>query len=250
MLDAITLPTNWPLFVLAAFFAEILGTMAGFGSATVLTPMATLFFDIKTAIAMVAAYHIFGNFARVLLFRQVQWPLFWRFSIASLALTFLGAWCVAWWPSALIQLAFGLFLLAYTLAGALKATPALVPTARTAIVGGMSSGFLAGLLGTGGAVRATFLTAFALPRDAYLATSAMIALLIDSTRLPVYLSQRLVRREHLPLLGMLLVIAWLGAVTGRRLVEHLPARQFRRFVFAMLFVMGLKLIWDGVAGLR
>ena len=244
------LPPDWPLFVLAAYAAEIIGTMAGFGAATVLTPAASFFFDIKTAIAMVAVYHIFGNVARVLLFRQVRWRLFAQFSLASLALTLLGAACVTWLPSSLVRLAFGAFLIVYTVASLLNTSLTLLPTTRTAVVGGMSSGFLAGLLGTGGAVRATFLTAFGLPRDAYLATSAMIALLIDSTRLPVYLAQGFIGGELLPLLVMLLATAWLGALTGRRLVKQIPAAQFRRFVFGMLFVMGIKLLWDGGAALR
>jgi len=43
------------------------------------------------------------------------------------------------------------------------------------IAGGALSGFFAGIFGVGGAVRATFLTVFDLPKAAYLATSGSIA---------------------------------------------------------------------------
>jgi len=47
-------PEAWGLFLACALGAEIVGTMAGFGAATILTPFAALFLDMKTAIAMVA----------------------------------------------------------------------------------------------------------------------------------------------------------------------------------------------------
>lgn len=37
------------LFFLTAFFAEIIGTIVGFGSSTILLPLAVLFFDFNTA---------------------------------------------------------------------------------------------------------------------------------------------------------------------------------------------------------
>lgn len=38
---------TWLLFLACAFAAEVIGTMAGFGAATILTPIAALFMDIK-----------------------------------------------------------------------------------------------------------------------------------------------------------------------------------------------------------
>ena len=53
------------IFLAAAFLAEIVATVAGFGSSTILVPIATAFFDIKTAIALVGLFHLFwGNGGR------------------------------------------------------------------------------------------------------------------------------------------------------------------------------------------
>ena len=43
-------PATWALFLVCAFVAEVIGTMAGFGAATVLTPIAALFMDIKLCV--------------------------------------------------------------------------------------------------------------------------------------------------------------------------------------------------------
>src|SRR3989304_475238 len=53
------------LFFLSALFAEIVGTLAGFGSSTVFLPLALLFFDFRTALTLVAFFHIFGNATRI-----------------------------------------------------------------------------------------------------------------------------------------------------------------------------------------
>ena len=47
--------TSFIIFLAAAGFAGVVGTMAGFGAATILTPVASYFMNIKTAIAIVAA---------------------------------------------------------------------------------------------------------------------------------------------------------------------------------------------------
>ena len=60
---------------------------------------------------------------------------------------------------------------------------------RTTITGGGISGFITGIVGTGGALRAIFLTGFNLEKTKYIATAAVIALATDSTRIPLYLYQ-------------------------------------------------------------
>ena len=57
------------LFFLSAFVAEIIGTMAGFGSSTIFLPLALFFVDFKTAIVLVAIFHLFGNIGRISFFR-------------------------------------------------------------------------------------------------------------------------------------------------------------------------------------
>ena len=58
------------LFFLAAFIAEIVGAVAGFGSSTIFLSFALFFVDCKTAIILVAIFHLFGNLARITFFRQ------------------------------------------------------------------------------------------------------------------------------------------------------------------------------------
>ena len=168
-------PGAWNAFLACAFVAEVMGTMAGFGAATILTPIAAFFMDMKTA--------------------------------------------------------------------RLPHTPA------TLIGGGALSGFVAGLLGTGGAIRSACLLVFGLPKEVYIGTSAAIALIVDATRLPVYLAGGFLPSRMVPVLLGLMAVAFTGAWVGQQLVRRVSATVFQRLVLTMLALMGVKLLVDGWRGL-
>lgn len=224
--------------------------MAGFGAATVLTPVAAHFMDMRTAVAVVAFFHICGNASRVHLFwRKVNWPLFARFGLASVLFTLGGAWLSGRIPSAALRAVFGGFLVIYALLSFWGKKANLPPRPSTAFLGGVFSGFVAGLIGTGGAIRSAFLMAFGQPKEEYIATSAMIALVIDGMRLPVYVAQGFLTREMLWPLAGLIVVANVGARVGKKLVVRIPQERFTTFVLWVLLLMGAKMLWDGLAAL-
>lgn len=242
---------SWGLFLACAFFAEVVGTLAGFGAATILTPIAALFMDIKTAIATVTCFHLFGNVFRLRFFgRQIDWRIVRLFGISGILCSLLGATVTAALPSAMIKLAFGVFLLAYVAFSIWAGDRVRLPArAGTLIGGGIASGFIAGLLGTGGAVRSACLMAFQLPKEAYLGTSAILALFVDGTRLPIYIVERFIASSMTPVVASLVVVAFAGAWVGQRIVKRVSARAFHRFVMVMLALMGLKMVWDGWRGI-
>lgn len=241
---------SWPVLLVCAFGAEVVGTMAGFGAATVLTPIAALFMEMKQAVAVVACFHVFGTASRLLLFgRAIEWRVFRQFGLSGVVAGLIGASLTTLLPSAAIKILFGIFLLVYVgLSLFADDRLRLPPTPMALRIGGVLSGLLAGLIGTGGAVRAACLMAWGLPTDTYLGTSAAIAFLVDSMRLPVYVRGGLLSDISLSLVGGLLVVAGLGAWVGRRLVRRLSSRTFRHGVLIGLALMGLKLLHDGWRG--
>ena len=243
---------SWALFLLGAFVAEVIGTMAGFGAATVLTPIALLFMDAKTAIAVVACFHLFGNTSRLYFFwRSIRWATWLQFGLTGICFSFLGAEMTMRLPSSALVLLFGLFLLGYVAVSVLAPSRMEWPARPSLLVGGgVASGFIAGLLGTGGAIRSACLLAFRLPKEVYLGTSAAIALAVDSTRVPVYLTGGFLPAAMAPVLASLVAVAFTGAWTGQRLVRRISPALFRRIVLALLALMGVKLVADGWHGLR
>jgi len=93
------------LFWIVAFFAEVIGTMAGFGSSTIFLPIALFFFDFRTALVLVAIFHISGLNKRILLI----------FGIPSIILTVIGALLVNYISQNILKFILGLFLLVYVI---------------------------------------------------------------------------------------------------------------------------------------
>jgi uncharacterized membrane protein YfcA len=78
---------NLALYI-SALIAEITGTISGFGSSSILLPIAHQFFDYQNTIMLVAIYHIFGNTSRLTLTYQ-HWDkrIFFLFGIPSFIAT-------------------------------------------------------------------------------------------------------------------------------------------------------------------
>ena len=240
-------PASWLLFLACAFGAEIVGTMAGFGAATILTPVAVFFMDMKTAVAVVTCFHLFGNASRLVFFgRRIRWNVWAQFGLTGVACSLAGALVTVRLSSPAIMLAFGLFLLLYVGSVFLPSTALRLPSsARTLVGGGALSGFVAGLLGTGGAIRSACLLVFGLPKEAYLGTSASIAFMLDATRLPVYVAEGFLPMSFAPIVVGLVGVAFAGAWVGQRLVRRVSEAAFRRGVLALLALLGLKMVVDG-----
>ena len=56
------------LFFLIALLSEIVGTIGGFGSSVFFVPLAGLFFDFHTVLALTSILHVFSNAAKLVLF--------------------------------------------------------------------------------------------------------------------------------------------------------------------------------------
>ncbi len=232
-------------FFVVVFLAEIVGTLAGFGSSTILLPVALLFFDFKTALVLVAFVHLFGNLGRASFFRQsIAWRVLGYFGLIGLAGTLAGAMLVTHIDQELLKLSLGIFLAAYGIFAWLTPNFKMQQTKPSMLLGGIASGFLAGLIGTGGALRSAFLTAYNLPKAQYIGTAAAIAIAVDGTRIPLYLKDGLLRSNYFWMLPILFVLAIAGSLIGKRLVGKIPQAVFSKIVLLCLVLAGIKLMTD------
>src|SRR3989344_3622955 len=232
------------LFLPIAFVSEIIGTIAGFGSSTIALPLSLFIFDFHTALALVAFLHIFGNIGRISFFRHgLDKRMLIMFGVPSVIFTLIGALLVENISQDLLKMVLGLFLIMYTFwswSGKLQ----IKQSFTTSTIGGGLSGFFAGLIGTGGALRGAFLTAFGLPKEKYIATAAAIALAVDVTRLPIYFAEGFLTARYYWMVPMLFVIALFGSLTGKYVVARIPQEKFRSIVLVAIFLMGLAFLYS------
>lgn len=232
-------------FFVVAFLAEVIGTVAGFGSSTILLPVALLFFDFKTALVLVAFMHLFGNLGRITFFgKGISWRVFIYFGVIGVIGTFAGAVLVTHLDQTLLKVLLGVFLVAYGTFALLRPSFKMRQTKTNMLTGGITSGFMAGLIGTGGALRSAFLTAYNLPKAQYIGTAAAIAIIVDGIRIPLYLKDGLLAGSYYWMLPILLVLAVIGSYVGKRLADKIPQAIFGKIVFTCLILAGAKLVAD------
>jgi len=233
------------LFLCAAYVAAVIATIAGFGSSTVLIPVAMFFMDLKTAIFFVACFHLFNNLFKIrLFFTKIDFKLFWIFGAPSVLFAFLGARFITVLPVELLTKVLAIFLILFSCVSFLKPNIKIRQSPFNALLGGSVSGFLAGLIGMGGAIRSMFLLAFRLPKEMYIATAALIAFVIDLTRIPTYILTGVVHdHAYYSLLPMLIIVAYVGVRSGKRLLGKIDQEFFRQIVLGTLFLVGLRLFF-------
>lgn len=234
------------LFLIAAFLSEVIGTMAGFGSSTIFLPIALFFVNFKTALVLVGFLHIFGNVGRITFFRHgIDKKLLVLFGIPSVLLTIIGALLVHYIAQDVLKSALGFFLIAFSTLSLAKPNFLFRASALHAIIGGVLSGFFAGLIGTGGALRGAFLTSFALEKHRYIATAAMIALAVDITRIPIYFASGFLEARYVVYIPLLFGAAIAGSYAGKSIINKIPQKIFRITVLVALILIGLKFIVEG-----
>ncbi len=223
------------LFFLLALLAEIIGTISGFGSSILFVPLATIFIDFKLVLGITAVFHVFSNLSKIVLFKKgINKEIAIKLGIPAVLFVVLGAYLTQVIPLKEIELSMNLIILGLTLFLISGAGKKIQKTNFNLYTGGVISGFLAGLIGTGGAIRGITLAAFGLEKDVFIATSALIDLGVDSSRAVVYILQGYFLGEHLILIPFLVVIAVMGSYLGKRILAYIPEKYFHYVVLCVI----------------
>jgi uncharacterized membrane protein YfcA len=199
---------------------------------------------------MVSIFHISGNIGRISFFnRKLDWSLILSFGLPAVVFTFLGSSLVGYVDESALRLIVGLILVTYSSLGLMNHKLIFKPTGNNSILGGSIYGFFSGLVGTGGPLRGAILIGFGLQRELYIATSGVISLMIDLTRIPVYLWKGLLPPEYYWYLPFLFVVALAGSYTSKFIVERVPVKKFTKIVQAAILLVSLKLVLEGLTDL-
>ena len=233
------------LITILTIMASAVGTMTGFGTSTIMVPILLLVYPVPQTLLFVGIIHWFGNLWKLLLFRRgLQWKLVLYFGLPGIATTYLGARLMFNISSGVLSRILGGFMIAYVVFLVLKGSFKVKQSMATSVCGGALSGFLAGIFGIGGAVRAMFLSAFNLPKEVYIATAGAIAIIVDTTRLTTYITGG-AQLESMLLwtMPLFIVASFIGAQIAKRIVDRIPQKHFRPVVAVFLFLVALKLLF-------
>ncbi len=226
--------------ILAAFLSAALTLMTGFGLGTILTPVFLIFYDVKIAILIVAIVHLLNNLLKVSLFsKHISMDIFRRFGILTLVGAFMGAFLQGKMDSSVVKILLGIALIFLGLKEATGFGEKLRLPQKIDFIGGFLSGLLGGFVGNQGAIRSAYLLNYNIPKETFVATAAVIASVVDVTRIPIYIFSN---RDVLTDNGLLLLIttasAFAGTFAGNRFLKKISLKTFKIYVAAMIIIIG------------
>lgn len=229
-----------PLFILLALIAEILGTVGGFGSSLFFIPIASYFLDFHSVLGITAIFHVSSNITKIAFFRKGfdKQVIIWL-GIPAVVCVIIGAYLSKFAPTEALETGLAVFLISTSIIFLVFNNLNIRPTTANSIGGGVLSGLLAGILGTGGAIRGIVLTAYKMRTEVFIATSAIIDLGIDASRSVVYALNGYVHTHDLYLIPILLVVSILGTWIGKKILERFSEEQFRSSVLVLVLLTGL-----------
>lgn len=232
------------LLMLTAFGASLITLFTGFGVGTVILPVFALFFDVKIAVLLAAVIHGVNNGVKLLLYgRSIRWQVIRRFGAVSLIGAAAGSWAQMLLNSAWLKSSVGLFLIAYATWSLLPARKALRLPPGIDMAGGFFSGLLGGLIGNQGALRSLYLLEYGLDKKELIASAALLALIVDATRIPLYLyAQQELLQAQIPLLTLVVVAAVSGTLIGGRVLPHISYDWFKKMILLALLLVGSLLL--------
>lgn len=227
----------------AAFVAASLTLMTGFGLGTILTPVFLIFYDVKIAILIVAVVHLLNNLLKLSLFsRHVSLDILKRFGVLTLAGAFTGAFFQGRMDSSVVKILLGaslIFLGAKEVSGLGER---LRLPRKIDFAGGFLSGLMGGFVGNQGAIRSAYLLNYNIPKEAFVATAAVIASVVDITRIPIYvISNRDVLSGNTALLAVVTASAFAGTMTGKKMLKKVSSKTFKQYVSVSIILIGFLL---------
>jgi uncharacterized protein len=250
----------------AAFIAAGLTMYSGFGLGTLLLPVFALFVPVEMAVVATALVHGANNVFKVaLLGRHADREVVLKFGLPAILAAVFGALALGWFAQAdssitvevnkravmqitPVKLIVGLLMIAFALFEWLPRFRHLEFERRWLPLGGVLSGFFGGLTGHQGALRSAFLAKAGLTTERFVGSNAVIGLLVDLTRVGVYLALFTAAGGAAgdfagwPLVITGALAAFAGVLVGKRYLHAVTMQSVRTLVGVLLFGVGAALL--------
>ena len=233
--------------LIIAFAAAMISTITGFGSAAILTPFMAMVIDIKSAIVLVAFFHFANNLSKFTLMRKsINLRLVLVYGLPSVISALVGAWIFGSVDVSVIAILFSIFLVTFSIYSFFRPNLRIPEKDSVLAIGGLISGLTSGLIGVGGAIRSMFLISTFLEKEAYVATAAAIAIMVDVSRISMYVYRGAFQVSHTMWIIPLVIVAFMGVFTGRRLLHRLNEEVVRKAVLVALLLVGGMMFFDNI----
>jgi uncharacterized membrane protein YfcA len=228
----------------ASFTASFITVALGIGGGALLLAIMA---NLVPPVALIPVHGViqFGSnvFRAGMLIRHVHWPGVTAFAMGAVLGVALGGGLVVNLPAAVVQIGVGGFVIWSVLAR----PPAWL--SRWSAVTGMISSFLTMFFGATGVFVANYTKSLRLPRREHVATHAVMMTLQHLLKTLTFGTLGFAFGPWLGFIGMMIACGFAGTLAGKLLLERLSDLHFKRALDAVLILISLRLIWNGLRAL-
>jgi uncharacterized membrane protein YfcA len=170
--------------------------------------------------------------------------------IPAAAIGILFGWATAAYVTeAHVRLLVGIVGITFTLSHWLSLTPRVSAPGPNVAKGGFwgaISGFTSFVSHAGGPPFSVYMLPQRLPNAIYAGTNVMLFTVVNLIKVPPYFFLGQFNPGNLTTVAVLLPLAPLAMMIGVLLTRRVPQKPFYKIAYACLFLISLKLVWDGV----
>jgi uncharacterized membrane protein YfcA len=227
------------VFFLLTLISEILGTIGGFGSSIFTISFLQFIFSFESVLIITAMLHVFSNTFKIILFlKTIDWRLVLWLGVSSILFSIIGAYLIKFANQDYAKITLGIFLLSFSIFFFLNPTVTVATTFKNSVFGGSVAGFLAGFVGTGGALRGLVMAAFNLEKNFFVGTSAAIDWGVDVSRTWIYITNHFFRPEMIWYLPLLALAALAGSYLGKIILKYIRQELFKKIILGLIGITG------------
>jgi uncharacterized protein len=230
---------QWSALLSIALVAGTIGGTVGFGSAVILVPVLAHYFGAVQTVPILTLASLIGNLSRAAFsWCETDWRALGVYASGAVPSAILGSLIYLSIDAVFIGRLLGLFILLMIPASRLLARYGMTVRLWQLLPVGVVMGLLSGVVGTVGPINASFFLAYGLVKGAYLATEALGAAAVHSTKSIVYGRFSAIDQATF-VAGLVIGLALLGgSFLGKQIVNRIDAQSFRNFVEFMLIFSG------------
>ncbi|MCD7060491.1 sulfite exporter TauE/SafE family protein [Pelagibacterium xiamenense] len=245
-------PVFLSVAVLAVFLVGLAksGLLASIGVVGV--PLLTLVMPARDAAGMMLPLLLIMDAIAVYVYRRdVDWKIFWILLPGALVGT-----AIAWALSAVVteaavRLVIGVIALMFVIDAWLplrKKLEGLPPSRGWGTFWGAVAGFTSFVSHTGGPPVQIYMLPLRLPPAIFAGTNAVFFAVVNALKLIPYFTLGQLSVSNMQASAVLVPVAIGGMLVGVFLVRRIDTTLFYRIAYILIFLLSLKLIYDGIAG--
>ena len=178
--------------------------------------------------------------------RHADWKIVLRLLPWAFAGLALGSWTLRYISDEAMRPLLGAIVLILAALNVLRArlAPEKIPSgSAVAAACGVTLGFTTQVANAAGPVAAIYFLAMKLPKEKYMGCSAWFFLIINWTKLPIFLWEGRITMEALKIDLMMIPFLLIGAALGILLLSKMPQKLFENIIQVLVVVTAIKLFF-------